>query len=76
MNKEDKQGLIILGVLIIIAILIICIIINTIRVNLIRYKYFKGEEIGISKECYVNDKDGCMCLIDDAFRPVDSYYQE
>lgn len=76
MSKEDKQGLITLAVLIFIASILVCIVINSVRANLIRYKYFRGEEIGISKECYVSDKDGCMCLIDNAFRPVDSYYEE
>ena len=75
MSKEDKQGLITLAVLIFIASILVCIVINSVRANLIKYKYFKGEISGYSNQCYVDDNDGCMCLIDNAFRTVDSYYE-
>lgn len=76
MSKEDKQGYIVLAVLIFITSIIICITINSIRVSLIRYEYYKDGEFGISKECYVSDKDVPMCLIDDKFIYVESYYEK
>ena len=76
MSKEDKQGLIILGVLMFIACVIICLIINTIRANSTRYEYYKDGQFGISKQCYVSEKDTPMCLIDDRFIYVESYYEK
>ena len=76
MSKEDKQGLIILGVLMFIACIIICLLINTVRANSARYEYYKDGQFGISKQCYVNDKDTPMCLIDDRFIYVESYYEK
>lgn len=76
MSKEDKQGLIILGVLMFIACIIICLLINTVRANSTRYEYYKDGQFGISKQCYVNDKDTPMCLIDDRFIYVESYYEK
>ena len=76
MSKEDKQGLIILGVLMFIACVIICLIINTVRANSTRYEYYKDGQFGISKECYVNEKDDLMCKIDNGFIYVDSYYKK
>lgn len=75
MNNIDKQGYKVIAVLIFIASILICIIINTVRANLKKYEYYKDGQFGISKQCYVNDKDTPMCLIEDRFIYVESYYE-
>ena len=74
--EEEKYERLIAAVFICLALLAVFILLNFIRVKNIRYKYFRGEEIGISNECYVDNHYGCMCKIDNAFRAVDAYYEE
>ena len=74
--KNDKQGLRILAVLIFMICVLVCILINTIRANLKRYEYYKNGEVGISKECYLNEKNELMCLIDNKFISVDEFYEK
>lgn len=74
MNKEDKQGYMILVILMLMAIILGCTTFNAIRAKLIKYEYYKDGQFGISKTCYINDKDECMCLINGKYDYVDSYY--
>ena len=76
MNKEQKQSAIFLGILIFMTGFAICMVANLIRSRLTVYEYYKDNEFGISPRCYVNDKDQCMCLIDNQFQYVDSYYKK
>lgn len=75
MNKNEKDGLRVLVGLIFILGVVMCIIINTIRANLVRYEYYKDGKFGISKECYVTERDECMCKIDNNFVQVEAYYK-
>lgn len=66
----------ILAVFIFMACVAVCLLANYIRVSLKKYEYYKDGQFGISKQCYVNDKDTPMCLIDDRFIYVESYYEK
>lgn len=73
--KKNKEETKILTAIIFISCVVLCILINVIRANLKRYEYYKGEEHGISKECYINERDVCMCKINNVFTFVDEYYE-
>lgn len=73
MSKREKHFF--MFAIPLVVIFVIANIINVIRVSLIRFEYYKDDSFGISKECYQNDKQQCMCKIDDRFISVDSYYE-
>ena len=74
--KKSKEETRILAVFIFMACVAVCLLVNYIRVSLKKYEYYKDGQFGISKQCYVNDKGDCMCLIDNNFRSVESYYEK
>jgi len=73
--NNDKEGYIVIIVLALIILILVCILINGIK-NKVKYEYFKDGQFGISTKCYVNDREQCMCLIDNQFQYVDSYYKK
>lgn len=74
--KKSKEETRILAVFIFMACVAVCLLANYIRVSLKKYEYYKDGQFGISKQCYVSEKDTPMCLIDDRFIYVDSYYEK
>lgn len=74
--KRTKEETRILTVFIFMACVAVCILINYIRVSLKKYEYYKDGQFGISNQCYLTDKGDPMCLIDNQFIWVESYYEK
>lgn len=74
-KKEERDRFIFVSGLIFVTGIAFCMIVNLIRANMTKYEYYKDGQFGISKQCYVSEKGTPMCLIDDRFIFVDSYYE-
>lgn len=72
-NEEKKNIKLFIGVGICIGLLL-AILVNIIRVKTITYEYFKDNKFGKSNQCYVDEKENCMCLIGNQFVVVDQFY--
>ena len=73
MNKEDKQGYIVILCVLAITGLIVIQIVECIKNRERTYEYAKNGEIGVSSNCYLKD-DVAFCEKDNIKIIVDNYY--
>lgn len=74
MNKEDKQGYIVIIVLLTITGLIVWLMINYTTQQEKSYEYALKQEIGVSSECWLDDGIA-KCIVDKEIIKVDNYYE-
>ena len=74
MNKEDKQGYIVIAVLLAITGLIGVKIYKSIKEEEKSYEYALKQEIGVSSECWL-DNGIAKCIVDKKIISVDNYYE-
>lgn len=74
MNKEDKQGIVMILVLIALIGLMIALIVNTINEKEKSYEGAVNGQIIESKKCYLKN-DEAFCEIDNKVIRVDNYYE-
>ena len=73
MNKEDKQGYIVIVVILVIIGVIVGRMINYITQEEKTYEYVQNGEIGVSNKCYYSDD--AYCEVDNKVIRVDCYYE-
>ena len=74
MNKEDKQGKIIIAIILVMIALITMRIHYCITEKNKTYEYATNCEIGKSKNCYLKEDIG-YCEVDNKAIRVDNYYE-
>lgn len=75
MNKETKEGIIVIIILWVILGLFVLRIINYIQTKEKLYEYAVNEEIGVSSNCYLKE-DIAFCENKGELIQVNSYYEK